>query len=61
MLRYLSDKSMPASGAYVGLALPGELGSWQTESKVQQHSENLIYSSYLLADGFNLFTFNLFK
>lgn len=28
---------MPASGAYVGLALPGELGSWQNESKVHSH------------------------
>ena len=33
----MSDESVPASGAYVGLALPGELGSWQNESKVQPH------------------------
>uniref|UniRef100_A0A0A0LE32 rhamnogalacturonan endolyase n=3 Tax=Cucumis sativus TaxID=3659 RepID=A0A0A0LE32_CUCSA len=34
--RYVSDESVPASGAYVGLALPGELGSWQNESKGYQ-------------------------
>ncbi|XP_023522509.1 probable rhamnogalacturonate lyase B [Cucurbita pepo subsp. pepo] len=34
--RYVSNESIPASGAYVGLALPGELGSWQTESKGYQ-------------------------
>ncbi|XP_038899397.1 probable rhamnogalacturonate lyase B isoform X5 [Benincasa hispida] len=34
--RYVSDEYVPASGAYVGLALPGELGSWQTESKGYQ-------------------------
>jgi len=34
LFRYVSDDYLPASGAYVGLALPGEAGSWQTESKV---------------------------
>lgn len=28
------DKDVPARGAYVGLAPPGEAGSWQRESKV---------------------------
>ncbi|CAA6657823.1 unnamed protein product [Spirodela intermedia] len=34
--RYISEEDMPASSAYVGLALPGEVGSWQTESKGYQ-------------------------
>lgn len=32
--RYISSKLMRASNAFVGLALPGPVGSWQTETKV---------------------------
>ncbi|CAI0549652.1 unnamed protein product [Linum tenue] len=31
MVRYMSNDYMLARGAYVGLALPGEAGSWQSE------------------------------
>ncbi|KAF5462025.1 hypothetical protein F2P56_018067 [Juglans regia] len=34
--RYSSDEWIPANFAYVGLAPPGELGSWQTECKGYQ-------------------------
>ncbi|KAK7282912.1 hypothetical protein RIF29_12030 [Crotalaria pallida] len=34
--RYINDAFIPASGAYVGLASPGEVGSWQRESKGYQ-------------------------
>ncbi|CAL4993136.1 unnamed protein product [Urochloa decumbens] len=34
--RYLSKKHMPAAMAYIGLALPGQPGSWATESKGYQ-------------------------
>ncbi|XP_062029904.1 probable rhamnogalacturonate lyase B [Rosa rugosa] len=35
--RYINSTSLvPASSAYVGLAAPGEVGSWQTESKGYQ-------------------------
>ncbi|XP_068649534.1 uncharacterized protein [Aristolochia californica] len=35
--RYLNgDAAVPAASAYVGLALPGDAGSWQTESKGYQ-------------------------
>jgi hypothetical protein len=33
--RYMDDQELYASGAYVGLALPGEAGSWQRECKVR--------------------------
>jgi hypothetical protein len=33
--RYVNDMDIPASQAYVGLALPGEAGSWQRECKVK--------------------------
>lgn len=32
--RYLNKKLMGGQSAYVGLAAPGEVGSWQRESKV---------------------------
>lgn len=32
--RYINKKAVPAYFAYVGLASPGEAGSWQRESKV---------------------------
>ncbi|KAF7817054.1 putative rhamnogalacturonate lyase B [Senna tora] len=34
--RYISDGSVPARGAYVGLAAIGDAGSWQRESKGYQ-------------------------
>ncbi|KAL5559929.1 hypothetical protein UlMin_036140 [Ulmus minor] len=34
--RYISSNNIPGSGAYVGLAPPGEVGSWQTEGKGYQ-------------------------
>jgi hypothetical protein len=37
-IRYIDDQDLYASGAYVGLALPGEAGSWQRECKVNQHA-----------------------
>ncbi|CAN1787472.1 Rhamnogalacturonate lyase [Linum perenne] len=34
--RYINEKLMYAASAYVGLALPGEVGSWQTDAKGYQ-------------------------
>ncbi|KAH6788535.1 Rhamnogalacturonate lyase family protein [Perilla frutescens var. frutescens] len=34
--RYVSDDDMVGNGAYIGLAPPGEVGSWQTEGKGYQ-------------------------
>ncbi|XAR62059.1 Rhamnogalacturonan endolyase [Bertholletia excelsa] len=34
--RYVSEEFIPANGAYVGLALPGDIGSWQRECKGYQ-------------------------
>jgi len=42
--RYIDDQDLYASGAYVGLALPGEAGSWQRECKVNQHAMYIIPS-----------------
>lgn len=32
--RNVCDENIPANGAYVGLAPPGDVGSWQSEVKV---------------------------
>ncbi|PRQ48409.1 putative rhamnogalacturonan endolyase [Rosa chinensis] len=34
--RYINESFFPASSAYVGLAAPGEVGSWQRENKGYQ-------------------------
>ncbi|KAF8017451.1 hypothetical protein BT93_H2585 [Corymbia citriodora subsp. variegata] len=34
--RYMENGDMPANSAYVGLAAPGEVGSWQTNTKGYQ-------------------------
>ncbi|KAK9090224.1 hypothetical protein Sjap_023401 [Stephania japonica] len=34
--RYINKEDIPAGFAYIGLALPGEVGSWQTEDKGYQ-------------------------
>ncbi|KAH9317876.1 hypothetical protein KI387_019645, partial [Taxus chinensis] len=35
--RFISPKAFPANSAYIGLAAPGDKGSWQKESKVNQN------------------------
>lgn len=34
MDRFVNDEGIPAKHAYVGLAPPGDAGSWQRECKV---------------------------
>ena len=34
MCRYINKNAVPGNGSYVGLALPGDVGSWQRECKV---------------------------
>lgn len=34
IFRYVCKDNIPANGAYVGLAPPGDVGSWQSEVKV---------------------------
>ncbi|CAN6987231.1 hypothetical protein IGI04_001417 [Brassica rapa subsp. trilocularis] len=46
----LSDELLPANGAFIGLAPPGEVGSWQTESKG--------YQFWTEADADGYFTIN---
>lgn len=40
--RYMNERLMYANSAYVGLATPGDVGSWQMESKVEMPLKNFI-------------------
>ncbi|CAO2144212.1 unnamed protein product [Urochloa humidicola] len=60
--RYLSKKDMPAAMAYIGLALPGQPGSWTTESKGYQFWTRASYDGSFTIDNvcegvYNLYAF----
>ncbi|PHT50864.1 hypothetical protein CQW23_10611 [Capsicum baccatum] len=60
--RYFKDDKIPASGAYVGLAPPGEAGSWQRECKDYQFwtradEEGNYVISNIRAGDYNLYAF----
>lgn len=57
---YLSDYYMPADGAYVGLALPGEAGSWQTECKGYQFWTKTDEEGYFSISGIREEDYNLY-
>ncbi|KAL8225464.1 hypothetical protein R6Q57_018021 [Mikania cordata] len=58
--RFVNDNDMPTNGAYVGLARPGEVGSWQRECKDYQFwtttNENGVFSINDIRTG----TYNLY-
>lgn len=41
--RYINKDPFPAKNAYIGLANPGVLGSWQSETKVMHFCLNFLY------------------
>ncbi|KAL2512592.1 Rhamnogalacturonate lyase family protein [Abeliophyllum distichum] len=58
--RYISYEYVPASGAYVGLAPPGEIGSWQRECKDYQFwtradEEGFFFVNDIRAGDYNLY------
>ncbi|KAK3124067.1 hypothetical protein QOZ80_8AG0639980 [Eleusine coracana subsp. coracana] len=58
--RYLDDQELYASGAYVGLALPGEAGSWQRECKGYQFwcradADGSFYIRNIVTGNYNLY------
>ncbi|XP_059281603.1 probable rhamnogalacturonate lyase B [Lycium ferocissimum] len=60
--RYFNDDKISASGAYVGLAPPGEAGSWQRECKDYQFwtradEEGNYVISDIRAGNYNLYAF----
>uniref|UniRef100_A0A0A9D143 Rhamnogalacturonan endolyase n=1 Tax=Arundo donax TaxID=35708 RepID=A0A0A9D143_ARUDO len=58
--RYIDDQDLFASGAYVGLAVPGEAGSWQRECKGYQFwcradEDGSFYIRNIVTGNYNLY------
>ncbi|TVU48579.1 hypothetical protein EJB05_08220 [Eragrostis curvula] len=58
--RYIDNEELYASGAYVGLALPGEAGSWQRECKGYQFwcradDDGSFYIRNIVTGNYNLY------
>ncbi|KDP41508.1 hypothetical protein JCGZ_15915 [Jatropha curcas] len=59
--RYASDYDMPANGAYVGLAPPGDVGSWQTENKGYQFWTQADADGYFSINDIRTGDYNLYS
>ncbi|CAA2989385.1 Rhamnogalacturonate lyase [Olea europaea subsp. europaea] len=57
--RYLNPHFMPAKSAYVGLAPPGDVGSWQTETKGSQFWSQTDEHGYFTIRGVRGGTYSL--
>ncbi|KAL2521810.1 Rhamnogalacturonate lyase family protein [Forsythia ovata] len=57
--RYLNRKFMPAKSAYVGLAPPGDTGSWQTDTKGYQFWNQTDENGYFTIRAIRGGTYNL--
>ncbi|CAI9758170.1 unnamed protein product [Fraxinus pennsylvanica] len=57
--RYLSRELMPAKSAYVGLAPPGDVGSWQTDVKGYQFWDQTDENGYFTISGVRGGTYSL--
>ncbi|KAL0396467.1 UNVERIFIED_CONTAM: hypothetical protein Scaly_0095100 [Sesamum calycinum] len=58
--RYISRELMPAKSAYVGLAPPGNAGSWQEETKGYQFWTRTDDKGYFTIHGVRADTYNLY-
>ncbi|XP_075647899.1 uncharacterized protein LOC142618768 isoform X2 [Castanea sativa] len=58
--RYLSDQYISASYAYVGLAPPGDVGSWQTECKGYQFWATADADGYFSINNIRCDSYNLY-
>ncbi|XP_027772542.1 uncharacterized protein LOC107016450 [Solanum pennellii] len=59
--RYISEDPFYAKSAYVGLALPGDVGSWQTETKGYQFWTQTDESGYFKINGVIPGSYNLYS
>ncbi|CAK9313024.1 unnamed protein product [Citrullus colocynthis] len=57
---YVSEDLIPADGAFVGLATPGDVGSWQRESKGYQFWSRADESGNFFIDGVRPGNYNLY-
>ncbi|XP_038715579.1 rhamnogalacturonate lyase-like [Tripterygium wilfordii] len=58
--RYVCERKVSAKGAYVGLALPGDAGSWQLESKGYQFWSKTDEDGYFSIDNIRTGEYNLY-
>ncbi|XP_022773018.1 probable rhamnogalacturonate lyase B isoform X2 [Durio zibethinus] len=58
--RHVSDDNISTNGAYVGLAPPGDVGSWQTESKGYQFWTRTDADGYFLISDVRNGDYNLY-
>ncbi|KAB5568800.1 hypothetical protein DKX38_002593 [Salix brachista] len=58
--RFVSDDYIPANGAYVGLALPGDVGSWQRECKDYQFWNRADEDGYFSINNVRTGDYNLY-
>ncbi|KAL6012684.1 hypothetical protein ACLOJK_003173 [Asimina triloba] len=59
-LRYVSEDCIPADSAYVGLALPGAVGSWQRECKGYQFWTKADIDGYFTIKNIRTGDYNLY-
>nr|XP_028950266.1 probable rhamnogalacturonate lyase B isoform X2 [Malus domestica] len=57
--RYISNDYISVNGAYVGLALPGDIGSWQRECKDYQFWTTTDEDGYFCINGIRTGDYNL--
>ncbi|XP_062027932.1 probable rhamnogalacturonate lyase B [Rosa rugosa] len=58
--RYVSEEYIPANDAYVGLAPPGDVGSWQRECKDYQFWSRADNRGYFCINNIRTGTYNLY-
>ncbi|XP_021832185.1 probable rhamnogalacturonate lyase B [Prunus avium] len=58
--RYICDEDLPGNGTLVGLAAPGDVGSWQFECKGYQFWTKADEKGYFSVTGIRPGTYNLF-
>ncbi|XVF36558.1 hypothetical protein REPUB_Repub19eG0067900 [Reevesia pubescens] len=58
--RYVCDKNIPANGAYIGLAAPGDVGSWQSEVKGYQFWTRTDEDGYFCINDIRTGDYNLY-
>ncbi|PKI47603.1 hypothetical protein CRG98_031992 [Punica granatum] len=59
--RYMNENDMPGASAYVGLAAPGEVGSWQQEGKGYQFWTGANEDGHFVIKNIRAGVYNLFR
>ncbi|CAI0405313.1 unnamed protein product [Linum tenue] len=60
VIRYINERLMYAGSAYVGLAIPGDVGSWQRDAKGYQFWTQADRKGRFFIDNIRVGTYNLY-